>query len=177
MNEFQRKLPNALQHGVYSATTLLPGESQAAFEKWHRSLVRELAPSGPLEKQVVCDIARFSWRKQRLYMVRIAESAQSKRAAIWNAHRPRDREVIPMSYTISPSADDFERARQEADRITRKEIGQLADLAMVGVPATFAGLTAELKIEDILDAKIDGAIRRLLQIRGIKDYANRRKVG
>jgi hypothetical protein len=40
------KLHPALKHAGYSATTLLPGEDPAAFEKLHRALIHEFAPVG-----------------------------------------------------------------------------------------------------------------------------------
>jgi hypothetical protein len=47
------RLHPAVKHGAYSATAVLPGESQAEFEKLHRGLVAELIPSGVLEDDIV----------------------------------------------------------------------------------------------------------------------------
>jgi hypothetical protein len=52
------RLHPAVKHGAYSATAVLPGESQAEFEKLHRGLVAELIPSGVLEDDIVMTIAR-----------------------------------------------------------------------------------------------------------------------
>ena len=71
----------ALKHGAYSALAVLPGESQAAFEKLHRDQIAELAPSGGLEHDIVLTIARLRWRKQNLGTLRIAELAQGR----WSA--------------------------------------------------------------------------------------------
>ena len=35
------RTPPALKHGAYSATAILPGESQAEFEKLHRDTIAE----------------------------------------------------------------------------------------------------------------------------------------
>jgi len=51
MSDQHLKLPSALKHGVYSAADILPGESRAEFEKWHRQIIAELQPTGPLEEQ------------------------------------------------------------------------------------------------------------------------------
>ena len=74
-----KKFPPALKHAGYSATTLLPGENRAAFEKLHRALVAELVPVGPLEEDIVADLARLIWRKQNLATCRMAELAQARR--------------------------------------------------------------------------------------------------
>ena len=72
----------ALKHGAYSATTVLPGESRAEFEKLHRDLVAEFSPSGALEDDIVMTIARLVWRKQNLATLRIAEHARAHRDAV-----------------------------------------------------------------------------------------------
>ena len=74
----------ALKHGAYSATTLLPGESRAEFEKLHRDLMAELTPSGVLEDDIVTTIAHLVWRKKNLPTLRISECAQNRRKAIVN---------------------------------------------------------------------------------------------
>ena len=67
----------AHQHGAYSATAVLPGESRAEFEKLHRDLVAEFSPSGALEDDVVMNIARIVWRKRNLATLRIAGHARA----------------------------------------------------------------------------------------------------
>ncbi len=57
------RIPPALKHGAYSATSVLPGESRAAFEKLHRNLKAEWSPSGALEDDIVMTMARLIWRK------------------------------------------------------------------------------------------------------------------
>ena len=66
MSEQRRKLPSALKHGVYSATDILPGESRVEFEEWHRRIIAELHPTGPLEEDAVFDVARLTWRKRNM---------------------------------------------------------------------------------------------------------------
>ena len=60
----------ALKHGAYSATTILPGESWAEFEKLHRDLMAELTPSGVLEDDIVTTVAHLVWRKKNLPTLR-----------------------------------------------------------------------------------------------------------
>ena len=58
------RLHPAVKHGAYSATDVLPGESRAAFEKLHRGLIAEYAPSGVHEQHIVMNMARLIWRQQ-----------------------------------------------------------------------------------------------------------------
>ena len=71
------RIPPALKHGAYSATAILPGESQAEFEKLHRDILAEWTPSGVLENDIVMTITRLLWRKQNLDTLHIAEHARS----------------------------------------------------------------------------------------------------
>ena len=77
-----KKVHPALKHGGYIATSLLPGEDRAAFEKLHRDLVAEFNPVGALEKDIIADVARLTWRKQNLAILRIAQFARSRRHQI-----------------------------------------------------------------------------------------------
>ena len=63
MHRVKRNHP-ALKHGAYSATIVLPGESQADFEKLHRDLIAEHAPSGVHEEHIVMKMARLIWRQE-----------------------------------------------------------------------------------------------------------------
>jgi hypothetical protein len=76
------KIHPALKHAGYSATTLLPGEDAAAFEKLHRALIAEFSPVGALEEDIVADIARLTWRKQNLATFRVAELAVNFREVV-----------------------------------------------------------------------------------------------
>src|SRR5262245_52524334 len=87
------KLHPALKHAGYSATTLLPGEDPAVFEKLHRALIHEFAPLGTLEEEIVADMARLTWRKQNLATFRIAQLAQK-----------RHHEIIPNPIDQNPWA-------------------------------------------------------------------------
>src|SRR5262249_38010054 len=97
------KIHPALKHAGYSATTLLPGEDPAEFEKLNRALIDEFAPVGPLEEEIIADMARLTWRKQNLATFRIAELAQRRHAQI-------NREKFPDSdFYFSDDLDPAER--------------------------------------------------------------------
>ena len=72
------RIGNALKHGGYTATTLLPGEDRAAFEELHQALIAELAPVGVLEEDTVATIARVLWRKKNLSTFQLAALARAR---------------------------------------------------------------------------------------------------
>jgi len=136
----------------------LPGESRAEFEKWHRGIIAELHPTGALEEQAVFDVARFTWRKRNMLTLRLAERAQQRNATI------RD-EII---FRDEPDPEEV----AAVDTALQVELGPYVELVEVGRCATFEGLTQDLKVEDLLDSKIDRALKRLLHLKGIKSLTN-----
>ena len=156
----------ALKHGAYSATAVLPGESQAAFEKLHRDLIAELTPSGVLEDDIVMTIARLLWRKQNLRTQRIAELALGRFAAIKS-------EKLDIQIPILGEADpaNHEENLRIAEDCARDELGAIYKLVELGQAATFDGLAKELEVEERLDALIDRCLKRLLHLRGLKSIS------
>ena len=61
-----KRSKNALTHGVYAEEVVLPWEDAQAFDKLHQEIRRDLKPSGYLQEEEVCDIAKEIWRKKRL---------------------------------------------------------------------------------------------------------------
>jgi hypothetical protein len=165
------KVHPALKHAAYSATTLLPGEDAAAFEKLHRALIAEFTPNGALEEDIVADIARLTWRKQNLTSFRIAELAKER-------HRKIAYEKVPP---IDSPTDFFadlvaqEKARQEgyraAEEQARQELGEIYKLIDIGEPATIEGLMKELDIKERLDSLISKCLKQLLMVRGVKSLS------
>ena len=168
------RIPAALKHGAYSATAVLPGESQAEFEKLHRGLVAELVPSGVLEDDIVMTIARLVWRKQNLTTLRIAERAQSRRVTIWN-EKIRDNEP---SYLFDENGEPVNTREEErqvkraAESEAQEELGENYEFVEIGETATFDGLTGELAIQERLDAAIAKCLKQLLMVRGVKSVAH-----
>ena len=164
------KLHPALKHAGYSATTLLPGEDPAAFEKLHRALIDEFAPVGALEEEIVADMARLTWRKQNLATFRIAQLAEKR-------HREINAEKVP---TLDLFADDedylaAQEARREGYRAAKEqaqqELGDTYELIDIGEPATIEGLMKELEIKERLDGLISKCLKQLLMVRGVKSLS------
>ena len=164
------KVHPALKHAGYSATTLLPGEDPAAFEKLHRALIDEFAPLGTLEEEIVADMARLTWRKQNLATFRIAQLAQKR-------HHEINAEKVP---TLDFCADDedylaLQEARREGYRAAKEqaqqELGDTYELIDIGEPATIKGLMDELDIKERLDSLISKCLKQLLMVRGVKSLS------
>src|SRR5215831_9976265 len=149
------KLHPALKHAGYSATTLLPGEDLAAFEKLHRALIHEFAPVGTLEEEIVADMARLTWRKQNLATFRIAQLAQKR-------HHEINAEKVP---TLFAADEDYLAAQAE------QELGDTYELIDIGEPATIEGLMDELDIKERLDSLISKSLKQLLMVRGVKSLS------
>jgi hypothetical protein len=162
------KLHPALKHAGYSATTLLPGEDPAAFEKLHRDLIDEFAPVGALEEDLVADMARLTWRKQNLATFRIADLAKARRGQIISEKLPEP------DYDFSD--DDIDPAERKeryraAEEQARQELGDTYNLIDIGKPATIDGLMKELDIKERLDGMIAKCLKQLLMVRGVKSLS------
>src|SRR4051812_28287972 len=94
-----KKVHPALKHAAYSATTLLPGENAAAFDRLRQELIDELAPNGALEEDILDTLARLLWRKQHLSTFRMAQLAQDRYSGILNEKCGSD---SPLLFDFAP---------------------------------------------------------------------------
>ncbi|MGA2132258.1 MAG: hypothetical protein ABSH50_08205 [Bryobacteraceae bacterium] len=62
---------NALRHGFYSSTVVLPGENQAAFDEMLHGLQDFYQPQDPQQQQMVDELAALKWK---LYRAELFES-------------------------------------------------------------------------------------------------------
>ena len=60
------KRPNALKHGAFSETAILPGENWSEFHELHLQVIDEWSPQGATEEDAVLTIAKAIWRKRRV---------------------------------------------------------------------------------------------------------------
>jgi hypothetical protein len=161
------KIHPALKHGAYCATTLLPGEDAAAFEKLRRNLVTEFAPEGALEESIVTEMAHLIWRKQNLATFRIAALAQERRKEIVHEVVPSTSRMI--RYDVDGrNCDDLEEGYRATEERAKRELGDAHELIDVGEPATFDGLMEELGIRERLNEMISKCLKQLVLVRGIK---------
>jgi hypothetical protein len=122
-------IPSALKHGVYSGTALLPGEDADQFEKLHNKLIAEFAPAGPLEEDIVADMARLIWRKQNLGIYRLAALARSRIGSIRYQVVPQLDYQMPSLDPDTRDPEEVKAAEKTADELARKELGSFYELA------------------------------------------------
>ena len=178
------RIPPALKHGAYSATAILPGESQAEFEKLHRYILAEWTPSGVLENDIVMTITRLLWRKQNLDTLHIAEHARRRCEESTNSGE----KIIKILYQhLDPekneenrrTAEENWRIEEENWRIEeekrqariREKFGDDYKLVELGEATTFDGLRKELDIIERLDSAITRCLKQLLLVRGVKSIS------
>ena len=149
----------ALKHGGYTATSVLPGESQAAFEKLHRNLKAELSPSGALEDDIVMTMARLVWRKQNLMTLHIAACAQDHL------------DTVRYETSVPSEQIEIEEERQAVVKQAQNELGDTGELTEIGEAATFEGLEKELAVRERLDSAIARCLKQLLLVRGVKSIS------
>jgi hypothetical protein len=110
--------------------TLLPGEDADAFNKLHKELIAEFAPTGAIERDIVATMARLVWRKQNLATYRMAKLAQDRWHSIHSKFRPRfdfDLDLVKDTRTPEQIRADNEAGREEAKR----ELGAAMELVEV----------------------------------------------
>jgi hypothetical protein len=164
------RLHPAVKHGAYSAIDVLPGESRAAFEKLHRGLIAEYAPSGVHEKHIVMSMARLIWRQKNLRTQRISELGRS----LWSELPAIGEKIVTyknrLSHFSQKDKEIIEENTRAAGQILEK-LGDAFELVEIGDAATFDGLTKELEIQERLDAAITRCQKQLMLVRGVKSLA------
>jgi hypothetical protein len=63
-----RSAQNAVTHGLTAESVLLPGEDADAFAEFEADYIRELRPTGRLQRTLVAEIVADSWRLGRIPM-------------------------------------------------------------------------------------------------------------
>ena len=161
-----KKVHPALKHAAYSATTLLPGENAAAFDRLRQGLIDELAPNGALEDDILDTLARLLWRKQHLSTFRMAQLARGRYSRIVDEKCGSD---SPLLLDFGPRDPE---SVESADAQARGELGgDMFALVELGNRATVQQLLSDLAIEERLDALIDKCLKRMLFLRGLKSLA------
>jgi hypothetical protein len=154
-----KKLPPALKHGAFAATTILPGKSETEIQKIARKHNRR-AQSG-----------RCSRTRNRLFP---GSPHLAKRALgdfLESEHAQARFTNIQMSLQDTGVTDLFEESRPAADKRARQELGEAYDLVEIGEGVTLDGLARQLAILERLDRSIEADYKRLLLLRGVKSLS------
>ena len=168
--EIRSRLPQALKHGVYSGTTLLPGEDRVAFEKLRRQLVAEYKPDGPSEEDVVETIARLIWRKKNIATYGVARLAREKHSSIF-ARREQPSIDYPLLIPDPRSAEQIGADRKAAEAEIKDELGEAEELVELGDVLTLEKLNEHLEVIEQIDRMIDRCLKRFLMIKGVKSLS------
>ena len=166
---FKKRYP-ALRHAAYSATTILPGENAAEFEKLHKGLIAEYSPEGPSEEDNISTMAHLIWRKQHLNTFRIADLARSRYDEI-RSKILGDPSFLLTSFGPTVDPADREAAVRAIENQIKKEVGDAYALVELGDAATVDGLMKDLEVQERLDAMIEKCLKRLLMVRGVKSLS------
>jgi hypothetical protein len=85
------KIPPALKHTGFSATSILPGECTAEFEELRQELVAELTPNGGLEDEIVATLFAPSLAKEKSCHLSYCEARPTANDPNPGYDRSRDR--------------------------------------------------------------------------------------
>ena len=159
----------ALKHGAYTATSVLPGESRAAFEKLYRNLITEYSPSGVSEDDIIATMARLIWRKQNLGTHFIAARARAHRDSILEFDLKGHVDAMYRRDDLDPvkAAEALQARHERVDR----ELGDAVELLDAGEVTTFIGLEKELAVIERLDSALVRCLKQLALVRGVKSLS------
>jgi hypothetical protein len=169
MSKRNGRTPPALKHAAYSGIALLPGEDANAFNKLHKELFTEFAPSGPLEWDIVATMARLMWRKQNLATYRFAKLARHRYSEITSQFDPKFE--MPLLIKDPRTPEQIRADRKAAEEEAKRELGEAMDFVEMGGDITFDSLLNELQLVERLDGVIDRCLKRLLMVRGLKSLS------
>jgi hypothetical protein len=166
-------MPSAIKHGAYRGK-LLPGEDVTEFERLHRGIIAEFCPNGPLEEDIVLTMAGLVWRKNNLQIVRAAARAWHRYNRIEFRLQNEMSKDLGGSYTESEEfAPEVEKElRRVVDGEARDELGDDYKFIEAGKDLTFKEIMSTFEVEARLYAMIDGCIKRLLHVRGLKSLSS-----
>jgi hypothetical protein len=172
---------NAWKHGGYSNLGVLPGENAQEFKRLHQSLIDELEPSGPTECDAVLSLAKCMWRKSRLTIYAQIAAARTKVNDVHPLQEALDAYEAALNARWgldpqSPGAQEDLTTQEEQNLPTEKtrerdrtqEDTPEQQLAKLGEQITSERLIEEIELAGRLDARIDGLLKRLFQLKGVK---------
>lgn len=197
MRDQNRKRPNACKHGAFALIAILPGEDPREFERLHSALVEEWEPEGETENDAVLSLTKGVWRKRRVQKFVEAQvikttvdpslpSFDETLGLIAFAGLMRDRPETAFEEHASRCPDKIKHLTW---RVPRSKFGTTSEWAQAVVQeiysvllpesmitAPFASAAAlsddvfkkELALDERIDAMIDRAVKRLIQIKAMK---------
>src|SRR4051794_2090080 len=95
---------NALTHGIFAIQFhILPGENEAEYAAFHGDVLRDLAPCGIIQREMVDDIVQTRWRLRRLSKLE-AHSILEAYAKILKEHEWKNdrKRIVPPPPPLDP---------------------------------------------------------------------------
>jgi hypothetical protein len=199
---------NAMKHGAFSTMIILPGEDPDEFRALHGALKKEWDPGGPTEHSKVFDIAKNLWRKRRLAQFHADEAKFHRQQLLWiedseieglgkflddvRAGKPKSELKMPQEWVNILNKYDARKDNESEDawiqrlagvvaEVREQLISQRGELANGAVVNSFCdedAITAELALEERIDAKIDKDIVALGRMKTMQSMGlGRRRAG
>jgi hypothetical protein len=150
---------NALIHGVYARDILLPGENEEHFLGLFDAIRSELNPESPLEEEAVLDIVRSHWLKRRA--IQAAKGQSPEGTLMVNTVELLD--TINAAKKANPDAS--------LDGVNSK----LFERKPIEPRYEPADLERIIKIEAMIDSRIEKALARLARIKEFRPSRKRNR--
>jgi hypothetical protein len=179
--------PSAYKHGGFSKTVLFPWEDADEFDDLHRSLQEEWEPSGALEEDAVYTILTCIWRKHRIRDKRNLDTlaALQKQDLKELSEKPLpffDTKQEKTMYALKHMPRSDGRPRYDgafsqlvgfSSSLYGRLDGQFLELSigMLGGELSTDRILEDLTLEERLDAMVDRAMRRLAQMKFMKQIS------
>lgn len=149
----EQKRPPALKHGVYARSALFAGEDGDAYIQMRQEVFDDLQPQGPLQKETCESLVKNLWRKANLNIFDLPPP-------------PPDNSMYPGG--ISPMIKFINDIEYGKDYIPPQSETRSVAVFSVNTPTdapTRREYETTLRLEDMLDVRIDRDVKRLAQLR------------
>jgi hypothetical protein len=174
MSKNSKRIPPALEHGIYSGLGVLPTESRAKFRSFKKQRFADLNISGPLEEDMGDQIVRVEWRLKNLFTYDLAKRAREWKSSIYSKWVPEPWDIAPLPLLMAEqetrSPEEIAALRKRAEREIRIKLGSAIELLQVG-DITYESLEKELAIREKLEVMLTRLYKKLAYVRAIKSMA------
>jgi hypothetical protein len=151
MSERRFRKPNALKHGGFSRSELLPWEDVNEYEELRRGLKEEFEPTGPLQEDCVNTILSCMWRKRRVRDKRNLDTAaaldRAENRVLWEDPPPLfDTDIERIKYSLANSRseprskppEDYQQLLGFSSSLYRERDKRLLELSISMLPHEFS---------------------------------------
>ncbi len=140
---------NALRHGIYSQTIVLPTEDRDAYERLGKMLLDTFDPQTEYERDLVQTVQDIDWQIKRLRSIEsgmIAIGMEREFAATSPDQDPAVRRQFAASAAWEKNAKLFDQMSRHSGRLTRQRDKTRQELRELQTARRAAAKSAPLKI-------------------------------